>query len=59
MNPYKSLCYYDGRNPDRYSLDEDDPREPRDPGCACDNCYYGRDALALEVIRLRNALGII
>ena len=60
MNPYKSLCYYDERNPDRYpSLDEDDQREPREPGCACDNCFYGRDALALEVIRLRKALGMI
>ena len=59
VNPYKNLCYYDERNPDRYSLDEDDKMEPRRPGCACDNCFYGRDPLALEVIRLRKALGII
>ena len=59
MDPYKSLCYYDERNPDRYSLDEDDLRKPREPGCVCDNCFYGRDVLALEIIRLRKALGII
>ena len=57
MNPYEKLCYYDRRNPDHYPfLDDDEPREPRQPGCACDNCFYGRDELALEVIQLRKEL---
>lgn len=57
MNPYESLCYFDKRNPNGNPLpDDDDPREPRELGCACDNCFYGRDKLAVEVIRLRMAL---
>ena len=55
MNPYESLCYFDKRNPNGDPLpDDDDPREPRELGCACDNCFYGRDAMALEIIQLRN-----
>jgi len=48
-----NLCYYDRRNPmyeDLY-LDDDEPREPRKE-CFCDNCFYGRDELALEILRL-------
>lgn len=57
MNPYESLCYFDKRNPNGDPLpDDDDPREPRELGCACDNCFYGRDAMALEIIQLRSAL---
>jgi hypothetical protein len=32
--------------------DPGDIPEPR-AGCCCDNCFYGRDALALEILRLR------
>ena len=54
LNPYESLCYLDPRNPNAMlDLDELQP-DPRD-GCFCDNCFHGRDALALEIIRLREA----
>ena len=46
------LCEYDERNPDFIPLEEwDDSREPR-KNCFCDNCFYGRDKLALEILRL-------
>lgn len=49
----ESLCVYDARNPlSAHLLDDDDPAQPRD-SCTCDNCFYGRDRLALEIIRLR------
>ena len=60
MIPYESLCYFDPRNPNGNPVpDDDDPRGPRELGCACDNCFYGRDKLAMEVIRLRAALKAI
>jgi hypothetical protein len=51
---YKRLCYYDKRNPNNI-IDTDEPQEPRD-NCYCDNCFYGRDRLALEIIELRELL---
>lgn len=51
MNPYENLCYNDPRNPMFSDLGDDAP-EPR-KGCFCDNCFYGRDAMALEIIALR------
>lgn len=51
------LCTSDPRNPlfkDVYEFsDPDDIPEPRSEGCGCDNCFYGRDKLAIEIIRLR------
>lgn len=52
---YENLCTYDPRSP--YYADlamalEDDMRQPRQ-NCCCDNCFYGRDRLALEILRLR------
>jgi len=44
-----NLCYHDPRNPD-YTDDDDDKPE----NCYCDNCFYGRDKLAKEILRLRN-----
>jgi hypothetical protein len=44
------LCIFDTRNPNHtppHFLDE--PVEPR-IGCCCDNCFYGRDKLALIII---------
>ena len=56
MNVYEKLCYSDPRNPYYVPpLDDDDVRIPRN-GCACDNCYYGKDAMALEIIRLLREL---
>lgn len=52
-----SLCCYDSRHPAYQLVYGDDADVPlaRQPGCGCDNCFYGRDALALEVLRLRDA----
>lgn len=55
-NVENSLCMYDTRNPDCFI--EDDPADQPEPdraNCYCDNCFYGRDALALEILRLRAA----
>jgi len=52
------LCYYDPRNPNN-SLSDYDPEDrpsPRSPGCGCDNCFYGRDGIAVLAIDLQTAL---
>ena len=50
-----NLCYYDPENPnnnlDAYE-DEDRP-QPRTEGCCCDNCFYGRDKLAMQLIEAK------
>jgi hypothetical protein len=53
-----NLCYYDPKNPNN-NLDayEDEDRPQPRKKCYCDNCFYGRDKLAmqlLEVIRKRD-----
>ena len=45
-----NLCSYDKRNP-WYEIDEDEQDAPR-TDCSCDNCFYGRTPLALEIIKL-------
>jgi len=52
----EKLCSYDKRNPSFYEDEWNDPREPRIKGCACDNCFYGRDELVLELIKLQDEL---
>lgn len=47
---YENLCSYDKRSPD-YDP-EDDPKPKSKTGCYCDNCFYGRTSLALEILRL-------
>ena len=48
-----NLCAYDPRNPDYYDLYNDEAkRQPRN-NCYCDNCFYSRDELALEILRLQ------
>jgi len=48
----KSLCLYDRRNPDN-CLDPEYGIEPYYKNvCYCDNCFYGRDRLAKEIIKL-------
>lgn len=51
-----NLCCYDPRNPNNslwaYEDSEEKPEANR-PDCACDNCFYGRTKLALEILRLR------
>jgi len=51
------LCVRDPRYPlfeELYPDDEEIP-VPR-TNCYCDNCFYGRDALALEILRLRSEI---
>ena len=45
----RNLCYYDEGTPD-CDPESDDAQKPRD-GCYCDNCYYGRDVLAMEILK--------
>ena len=47
------LCVHDPRS-DVYIADEDDP-PPRN-GCHCDRCFYGRDALALQLMDAESVL---
>ena len=44
---YENLCSYDKRNP---YYDAEYPKKPR-PICYCDNCFNGRNKLALEILR--------
>jgi hypothetical protein len=53
---YNYLCYYDPRNGyfSVLGLEDDlESRKPREKGCSCDNCFYGRDMLAMEILRLQ------
>ena len=49
-----NLCIKDTRNPDHedcyQGFDPDEIPEPR-VNCYCDNCFHGRDKLALEILR--------
>lgn len=45
---FENLCYYDPRTPD-FDPEMSD-REPREPECACDNCFYGHDKLAMALL---------
>ena len=48
----EKLCYKDPRSPyywkDPYSEELPEPRK----NCACDNCFYGRDKMALTILAL-------
>ena len=48
-----NLCYYNKRNPNGFS-DDDDVQTNRD-NCSCDNCFYGRNKLALEIIKINDS----
>ena len=55
-----SLCSYDTRNPDFIDTGElfgddwiEETRKPYEKDCGCDNCFYGRSRLAVEILRLR------
>jgi len=43
-----NLCWYDPQHP--YYLDNEDGRAPREKGCPCDPCFYGRDRLAVALL---------
>lgn len=48
---FSRLCNYDPRNPLSVDLrDLDDPTPAAAPGCSCDNCFYGRHALASALL---------
>lgn len=47
LKVYENLCLYDERNPD-YVISNGYKQKK----CYCDNCFYGRNELALEIIRL-------
>jgi hypothetical protein len=56
IDPFDNLCSYDPRSRDYTPPDEDDePRKPRN-NCYCDDCFYRRDPLSLEILRLRGLL---
>ena len=60
MNPNESLCIYDPRNPCfDSSVDLEGTAQDTRDNCSCDNCFYGRDKLAQEIIRLRAFLSRI
>lgn len=45
------LCIHDERNPNRETCYDDDPElKPDRDNCFCDNCFYGRDALARFIL---------
>ena len=52
---FDNLCSYDERNPsfaDLYFPEDGDEKPTPRKNCFCDNCFYRRDILALEIIRL-------
>lgn len=52
---YENLCSYDTRNP-HYDAEYDSDFEARSISCYCDNCFYGRDKLAMSMIDAYNLL---
>lgn len=50
---YQNLCYYDKRNPNN-DLENGNEKE----NCYCDNCFYGRNILALEILRLNDIITV-
>lgn len=52
----ESLCVKDKRNPNYYDVYYDDDEPNLDVKCSCDNCFYGRTRLALEIIKLKDEL---
>jgi len=54
---FKNLCILDKRNPNHgglyYHFNPEDERSLPRPHCACQNCFFGRNRLALEILRLR------
>lgn len=51
---YNYLCWHDKRHPLYMAMimpHEEEIQQPR-INCLCDNCFYGRDKLAMEILRL-------
>ena len=52
---YNNLCAYDPRSDSYQDLKTcfgEDLKKPRD-NCFCDNCFYGRDKLAIEILKAK------
>ena len=45
-----NLCYHNPLSPE-HDLEDEKPKD-----CYCDNCFYGRDKLAREILRLNNKI---
>lgn len=54
VNIYENLCVHDPRNP-FYADDRDENTLEIAGDCYCDNCFYGRHDLAVEILKLRDA----
>ena len=53
---YENLCSKDKRNPlyvELFDEDDEDIPQPR-IDCSCDNCFYGKDKLAIELLKYIN-----
>ena len=48
----EDLCVYDPRSP--YFTELLDKPESKD--CYCDNCFYGRSKLAIEILKLKTII---
>ena len=52
---YSKLCYYDIRNPyganDEEVINDYNKKKKAGDECFCDNCFYGRTELALELLK--------
>lgn len=54
---FERLCLKDSRHPLFEEMGWKPPRDqPRTENCSCDNCFYGRDEMALEILRLREEM---
>ena len=53
---YENLCWYDPRNPDYVKPDDNDIVSAPRKNCSCDNCFYGRDKLAMEILDLKDVI---
>lgn len=55
----ESLCVYDDRHPSYAAFKEGyADQEPRN-NCYCDNCFYGRDKLAIFILSLIKEGGLV
>lgn len=48
----KNLCWYDPRHPDYDKEFSEENNLPNKIKCSCDNCFYGRTRLAVEILNL-------
>lgn len=59
IDPYEWLCLFDKRNPDNEIAFHDEAFEVRHEDCGCHNCESSADNLAMEIIRIKEELGIL